>query len=158
MKSAYDLKDIPFYTNFNMFFIRVDMKSCIIILILKKGTAMAKKMVAFKLEQEIINKLEELAERTGKTKTDIIEKAILCLYRQENRDKEEIELYRKENEQLKIALQILKEREQSLEEVKQSYDKLLSEKDERIKELKERIEELKQSKIEKAKPFWKFWK
>ena len=124
---------------------------------------MEKKLVNFRLSPELIEQLEELSTKTGKTKTDLVERALKCLFRQENQIKEEIELYQKENEQLKIALQILKEREESLEELKNTYERFLLEKDKRlddlqkrIDELKERIEELKQKQDKKR--FWKFWK
>ena len=124
---------------------------------------MEKKLVNFRLSPELIEQLEELSTKTGKTKTDLVEQALKCLFRQENQIKEEIELYQKENEQLKIALQILKERELSLEELKNTYERFLLEKDKRlddlqkrIEELKERIEELKQKQGKKR--FWKFWK
>jgi predicted DNA-binding protein len=118
---------------------------------------MAKKMTAFKLNTEIIEKLEQLAKETGKTKTDIIEMAILCLYDKKDKDNKEVELYKKENEQLKMVLQVFKEREKTAEELKATYERFLQEKEERIKELKERIEELKTYRDHK-KPFWKFWK
>ena len=121
---------------------------------------------SFKMSQETIEKIEELAKETGKTYTQILEEAINLYYSNETHVRHEIELYKRENEQLKIALQFLKEREKTIEKVEETYKLLIDEKDkrleeikkekdERIKELQERINELSRKKPER--PFWKFW-
>lgn len=112
---------------------------------------MTKKVKSYRLLPETIKKIEDLVKQTGKSQSQIIDEAINLLYLNENKTKEEIELYRKENEQLKMVLKVFQEKEKALEKVEQTYERLLKEKDQRIIELQERLKE-------KNKPFWKFWK
>jgi len=130
-----------------------------------------KKMTAFKLSEEVLKALEELAQRTGKSKTQIVEESILRLYQEENKGKKDIEsqleLLEKYNFQLQQAIkafqvaleskeQVLKEKENQLSEKERiiiSKDALINEKNERIKDLQEKIKLLKQS----QKKWWKFW-
>ena len=109
-----------------------------------------KKVKSYRLLQETIEIIEELAEKTGKKQSQIIDEAVKLLYSNENKTRDEIELYKRENEQLKMVIKVFQEREKALEKVEESYERLLKEKDERIKELQERLQE-------KNKPFWKFW-
>ena len=111
---------------------------------------MAKVMKQFRLQKEIVDVLEKLSYETGRTQTQIVEEAIKSFFRNENKHKNEVELFKKENEQLKMVIKVLQEREKAIEEVKNAYERLINEKDERIKELQERLKE-------KSKPFWRFW-
>ena len=109
---------------------------------------MAKIMKQFRLQQEIIDILEELSNKTGKTQTQIVEEAIKQFYENEDKQKFEIELYRKENEQLKLVLNTLqmtiKEKDEKYQDMKQNYEQ-------RIAELKSFIEV-------NSKKWWQFWK
>ena len=109
---------------------------------------MAKIMKQFRLQQEIIDILEELSNKTGKTQTQIVEEAIKQFYENENKQKFEVELYKKENEQLKLVLNTLqmtiKEKDEKYQDMKQNYEQ-------RIAELKSFIE------INRKK-WWQFWK
>lgn len=109
-----------------------------------------KKKVTFRIDIELFNQLENYSKDTGLSKTEIIERALKQFFKKDKQDYTKIELYKKENEQLKVALKVFHEREKALEEVKNTFERLLNEKDERIKELKEQLEK-------QSKPFWKFW-
>ena len=110
---------------------------------------MSKKVKSYWLLEETIQIIEELSSQTGKPQSQIIDEAVKLLYSNENKTKDEIELYKKENEQLKMVIKVFQEREKAVEEIKNVYERLISEKDQRIKELQERLKE-------KSKPFWKF--
>ena len=109
-----------------------------------------KKVKSYRLLKETIEAIEKLSKKTGKPQSQIIDEAVKFLIENENKTNNEIELYKKENEQLKMVIKMFQEREKAVEEVKNTYERLINEKDERIKELQERIKE-------KSKPFWKFW-
>ena len=111
---------------------------------------MSKKVKSYRLLEETIKIIEELSEKTGKHQSQIIDEAVKLLYSNENKTKDEIELYKKENEQLKMVIKVFQEREKAVEEVKNAYERLIDEKDQRIKELQKILKE-------KSKPFWKFW-
>lgn len=111
---------------------------------------MAKIMKQFRLQKEIVDILEKLSYETGKTQTQIIEEAIKNFFEDENKQKSAIEIFKRENEQLKMVIKVLQEREKAIEEVKNVYERLINEKDERIKELQDALKE-------KSRPFWKFW-
>ncbi len=109
-----------------------------------------KKVKSYRLLKETIKIIEEISQKTGKSQSRIIDEAIKFLINNENKTNNEIELYKKENEQLKMIIKVFQEREKALEKVEESYERLIKEKDERIKELQERLKE-------RSKPFWKFW-
>ena len=111
---------------------------------------MAKKQLNIRVEESVLEQLDKLSKQSGKTKTQLIEEAIQLLYSQETQMNSQIELYKRENEQLKMVIKVFQEREKAVEEVKNVYEKLINEKDERIKELQKQLKE-------KSKPFWKFW-
>lgn len=111
---------------------------------------MSKKVKSYRLLEETIQIIEKLSQKTGKPQSQIIDEAVKLLYSSENKTKDEIELYKRENEQLKMVIKVFQEREKAIEKVEESYERLIKEKDERIKELQERLKE-------KTKPFWKFW-
>lgn len=110
----------------------------------------------FKMSQEVIQQLEELSQKTGKSMAQIVEEAITLLYTNENRIKEEIELYKKENEQLKIALKLFREKEIMVEKVEEAFKLVLEQKDLLIQEKDKRIEEL-QEQLRSKKSWWRFW-
>ncbi len=109
-----------------------------------------KKVKSYRLSEETIEIIEELSKKTGKPQSQIIDEAVKLLFENENRTKNEIELYKRENEQLKMIIKVFQEREKAIEKVEESYERLIKEKDERIKELQKQLKE-------KSKPFWKFW-
>ena len=109
-----------------------------------------RKLVNFRLPVKIIDLLNELSKKTGKSKTQLVEEAILKLAEEQEKEQTQIELLEKQNQQLQQIIQ-------SFKIALQGKDELLKEKDQRIQELKETIEILKQKQGRK-KPFWKFWK
>jgi len=111
---------------------------------------MSKRVKSYRLLEETIEIIENLSNKTGKPQSQIIDEAVKLLYSSENKTKDEIELYKRENEQLKMVIKVFQEREKAIEKVEESYERLIKEKDERIKELQARLQE-------KSKPFWKFW-
>ncbi len=108
-----------------------------------------RKLVNFRLPVKIIDLLNELSKKTGKSKTQLVEEAILKLAKEQEKEQTQIELLEKQNQQLQQALQ-------GFQIALQGKDEILKEKDERIKELKEIIAMLEQRQ-KKKKPFWKFW-
>ncbi len=115
-----------------------------------------KKKVTIRISKDLYDLIETYSNQTGISKTDIFEKALRMFFEKSKRDEKQIELYEKENQQLKMLIKVLEERKKALEKVEGTYQKLLDEKDQRIQELKEIIEVLKQGQGKK-KPFWKFW-
>lgn len=111
---------------------------------------MEKRLVNFRLDVELLNKLEELSKQTGKNKTELIEQAIKCLIETHSQTDKQIQLLEEQNKQL---MNVLKGFQIAL----QSKDELLEEKDKRIQELKEIVELLKQNQNQSRK-WWKFWK
>ena len=124
---------------------------------------------SLKLDPDAILKLEKLSEKTGKSMAVLVEEAIAILYEQvfsERNTEAEIELCKKENEQLRLALQVLKERQVALEKVDEAYkkvedtykllisekDKVIEEKDKRINDLLEQVELLREK-----RRWWDKW-
>jgi len=62
---------------------------------------------SFWLNKKVLEVLSELSKKTGKTQTKIIEEAILQLYEKSQEDNTQLELAKKQNEQLQITLQSL---------------------------------------------------
>jgi len=96
----------------------------------------SKKVKSYRLLEETIQIIEKLSQKTGKPQSQIIDEAVKLLYSSENKTKDEIELYKRENEQLKMVIKVFQEREKAIEKVEESYERLIK---------------------EKTKPFWKFW-
>ncbi len=94
-----------------------------------RGTDMVKKQINVKISNEVASKLTELAKITGKTKTSIIENAILRDSEGSKQDHQEIELLDKENQQLKIMMS-------ATQAVIDEKDKVIQGKDDLIAELR----------------------
>ena len=111
-----------------------------------------KKLVNFRLSVKIIDLLNQLSKQTGKSKTQLVEEAILKLANEGKEENKQLDLLEKQNQQLQQALQ-------GFQLALQGKDELLKEKDERIKDLQETIKALRDIQEAKhtKKPFWKFW-
>ncbi len=92
-----------------------------------RGTDMVKKQINVKISNEVASKLTELAKITGKTKTSIIENAILRDSEGSKQDHQEIELLDKENQQLKIMMSATQAVIDEKDKVIQGKDDLISE-------------------------------
>jgi len=110
-----------------------------------------KKVKGFRLSEEVLKDIQEIAKKEGITQTDVIEKAVKSLKENIFRNEKEIQLLEEQNKNLQVALSSVKIALESKENELNAFKLLLDEKDERIKELQERLKE-------KNKPFWKFWK
>jgi len=110
-----------------------------------------KKLAGFKLSDEILQMIEELCERTGKNKSQIIEEAVRLLYEQKHITEKEIELLERQNFQLQQILNGFNIALKSKDEVIASKDKIIEEKDKLLEEKERLIQEL----LKRDKPFWK---
>lgn len=99
--------------------------------------------------------IETHSNQTGLSKTDIFEMALKMFFENAGQKEKELELFQKENEQLKMAIQILNEKQKAVEKVEETFRELIQEKEKRIEELKERLQELQER---RKKSFWQFWK
>ncbi len=112
---------------------------------------MAKKQIAIRIDEGILKMLNDISKQTGKTKTDLIEQAILLLNANEKKESQQIELLSKQNEQLQMAISATKA-------LLQEKDRVIQEKDAVIKAKDELIEELRKSKNKKGFFAWLFGK
>ena len=108
-----------------------------------------KKLKGFRLSEEVLEMIDHLSKSSGKSQTQIVEEAVKSMFENKGNVDKEIELYKKENEQLKLVLTTFKQKEEAV-------NRLLTEKDERINDLQDIIKTLKEINTKK-KPFWKFW-
>jgi len=113
----------------------------------------------FRLSEDTVKELEELAGILGITETEVVSRAIHFLYLQ-TKGQESTSFsgslvpfseYQKAQEQLKQALYKLGELQGKLEE----KEKVISAKEELIEELRNQLKELK---TKPAKKWWEFWK
>ena len=109
-----------------------------------------KKVKGFRLSDDVLKMIEEIAEKEGITQTEIIERAVKCLVESQKKNGKELELLQEQNKNMQMALSSLKIALESKENEINTFKLLVNEKEERIKELQERLKE-------KNKPFWKFW-
>lgn len=109
-----------------------------------------KKVKGFRLSDDVLKMIEEIAEKEGITQTEIIERAVKCLVENQKKNDVELELLQEQNKNMQIALNSLKITLESKENEINTFKLLIDEKEKRIEELQERLKE-------KSKPFWKFW-
>lgn len=102
------------------------------------GETMAKKQLSMKIDQQFADKLTNLAKTTGKTKTAIIEDAIMHAGEGDKHDRQQIELLSKQNEQLQLMMQ--------------ATQAVITEKDNTIKSKNELISELRA----RRRTFWQW--
>ena len=94
---------------------------------------MVKKQINIKISDEVASKLTELAKITGKTKTAIIENAILRDSEGSKQDHNQIELLSKQNEQMQMVLSAT---QALIVEKDHKYNDMIKGKDDLIAELK----------------------
>jgi len=97
---------------------------------------MAKKQLNMKIDQQLADKLTDLAQTAGKTKTAIVEKAIANLGVNAKQDHQQVELLSKQNEQLKMMMSATQAVIDEKEHVIQSKNNLIKAKDDLIAELR----------------------
>jgi len=114
-----------------------------------------KKKITVRISEDLANLIDTHSSQTGLSKTDILEKALRMFFENAGHKEKELELFQKENEQLKMAIQILSEKQKAVEKVEETFRELIQEKEKRIEELKERLQELQER---RKKSFWQFWK
>lgn len=127
---------------------------------------MVRSLKAFRLEQETLELLEEIAKKTGKTQTQIVKEALELYAETENKVRHEIEIYKQENDKLKLLVNTLQitmtEKDKKYEDMKNNYEK-------HIEDLKASFDNVKSSYIKQIeyltdiikknnKKWWMFWK
>jgi len=112
-------------------------------------------MKQFRLEEELIKILEELSKETGKSQTQLIEEAILYMYQHKQHNNLQLEIYKQENEKLKIVINTLQialtEKDNKYEDLKKTYTQMY---EDMKTQYEKRIEELKQINKESKKKWW----
>ena len=98
-----------------------------------------------------MKKLNKLSEKTGQSKTALVENAIQALWQSKENTTKEIELLSKQNEQLQMAMSATKA-------LLQERERIIQEKDRTIQLQQELIEELKRKKDKKGFFSWLFGK
>lgn len=127
---------------------------------------MVRSLKAFRLEQETLELLEEIAKKTGKTQTQIVKEALELYAETENQVRYEIEIYKQENDKLKLLVNTLQitmaEKDKKYEDMKNNYEK-------HIEDLKTSFDNVKASYVKQIeyltdiikknnKKWWMFWK
>ncbi len=88
---------------------------------------MAKKQINVKLDDELLMKLDQLAKKTGKSKTTIISQAIDRIATEDRETHQQIELLNRQNEQLQMMLSATKALISEKDRVIQTKDDLINE-------------------------------
>ena len=88
---------------------------------------MAKKQINIKAEDDLIEKLDHMAEKSGKSKTAIIVQAINQLNSSDEETHQQVELLSKQNEQLQMMLSATKALIYEKDRVIQTKDDLITE-------------------------------
>jgi len=101
------------------------------------------------IKEDIMEKLNKLSEKTGQSKTALVENAIQALWQSKENTTKEIELLSKQNEQLQMAMSATKA-------LLQERERIIQEKDRTIQLQQELIEELKRKKDKKSFFSWLF--
>jgi|GEM_PF-2570603 len=97
---------------------------------------MAKKQINIRADDRLIEKLNEMSVKTGKSKTDIILQAIDRLNTNSKKTHQQIELLNKQNEQLQTILSATKAVLAEKDNVIRGKDDLIKSKDDLIAVLK----------------------
>ncbi len=90
---------------------------------------MAKGRITIRMDNDLIKKVNDIAESTGRTKTDILSEAVIRLENGNKQNRQEIELLNKQNDQLKIMMS-------ATQAVIDEKDKVIQGKDDLIAELR----------------------
>ncbi len=88
---------------------------------------MTKKQINIRVDDELLMKLDQLAKKTGKSKTDIIAQAINDFDADNKKTHQQIELLNKQNEQLQMMLSATKALISEKDRVIQTKDDLINE-------------------------------
>ena len=112
---------------------------------------MKAKAITFRLQEDVIKQIEELALKKNISKTEVIRLAIAKLADEEESNTNAIQVIQEQNKQLQIALS-------TLNKITEEKERLIEEKEKRIQELQKTIDVLQMQYEEKSKTWWKFWK
>ena len=96
----------------------------------------AKEKIAIRINASVLQRLNALSDKSGNTKTTVIEKAIEALDADNKQDHNQIELLSKQNEQMQMVLSASKAVINEKDHVIQSKDKIIQSKDDLIAELR----------------------
>lgn len=113
-----------------------------------------KKVRSFRLEEETIKLIEDIAYKEKKGFSDVIETLANFYITMTNQCVEENEILMKENRMLLKQIELLESERKAIEKVEQLYNEIIAQKDYEIKKLKDEIEELK---LKNKKRGWFRW-
>ncbi|GAB6073305.1 hypothetical protein JCM14244_16920 [Venenivibrio stagnispumantis] len=114
-------------------------------------------IVSFRLSEDALKIIDEIAAIDNTTRTEALEK-IIKEYQQQHQQRsidkqQQIELLEKQNIQLQSVVKVLQNEIEAKEQIISAKDEVIQEKEKHIEILRETIEILK----EKQKKWWKFW-
>ena len=112
---------------------------------------MGTKAITFRLEEEVIKQIEEIARNKNISKTEVIRLGVAKLLDEIKSNTDAIQIIQEQNKQLQIALS-------TLNKVTEEKERLIEEKDKRIKDLQRIIDVLQMQYSKKNKSWWQFWK
>jgi len=120
-------------------------------LLLSEIINMGTKAVTFRLEEEIIRQIEELAQSKGISKTEVVRLGISKLLEEKEINTNAIRIIQEQNKQLQMALS-------TLNKIAEEKERIIREKDERIKDLQKIIDVLQTQYNNRNRSWWQFWK
>lgn len=112
---------------------------------------MKTKAITFRLQEDVIKQIEEIASKKNISKTEVIRLAVSKLVDEEKSNTNAIQVIQEQNKQLQIALS-------TLNKITEEKERLIEEKEKRIQDLQKTIDVLQMQYRERNKTWWKFWK
>ena len=112
---------------------------------------MGTKAITFRLEEEVIKQIEEIARSKNISKTEVIRLGVAKLLDEIKSNTDAIQIIQEQNKQLQIALS-------TLNKITEEKERLIEEKDKRIQDLQRIIDVLQMQYSKENKSWWQFWK
>lgn len=112
---------------------------------------MGTKAITFRLEEEVIKQIEEIARSKNISKTEVIRLGVAKLLDEIKSNTDAIQIIQEQNKQLQIALS-------TLNKIAEEKERLIEEKDKRIQDLQKIVDVLQMQYSQKNKSWWQFWK
>jgi len=112
---------------------------------------MGTRAVTFRLEEEVINQINEVAAEKNISKTEVVRLAVAKLRSEIESNTNAIQIIQEQNKQLQIALS-------TLNKISEEKERLIEEKEKRIQDLQKTIDILQKQYNDKNKKWWQFWK
>jgi len=112
---------------------------------------MGTKAITFRLEEEVIKQIEEIARSKNISKTEVVRLGVAKLLDEIKSNTDAIQIIQEQNKQLQIALS-------TLNKITEEKERLIEEKDKRIQDLQRIIDVLQMQYSKENKSWWQFWK